>query len=119
MHEKCSKTFDENEIIDSMNIDEDNQTITATTTNNFVRERIEEIFKRKIDEKDFHNEEDDEQMEELFEHLLPSKDSEDLSRGRMKQTNQCDYSLSFFLRKLLLIMMMMMMKMVKRKVKNV
>ena len=75
LHKKCSKKFDENEIIDSMNIDEDNQTTTTTTTNDFVRERIEDILKRKLDEKDFHNEEDDEEMEELFEHLLPSKDS--------------------------------------------
>jgi hypothetical protein len=77
LHEKCSKKFDENEFIDSMNIDEDNnQNQTTTTTNNFVRERIEDILKRKLDEKDFHNEDDNEQIEELFEHLLPSKDSE-------------------------------------------
>ena len=44
--------------------------------NNFVREIIEDILKRKADEKDFHNEEDDEEIEDLFEHLLPSKDSE-------------------------------------------
>lgn len=77
LHEKCSKEFDENELIDSMNIDEENSSNqTTTTTNNFVRERIDEILKRKLDEKEFHNEEDDEQMEELFEHLLPSKDSD-------------------------------------------
>jgi hypothetical protein len=75
LHKKCTKEFDENEFIDSMNIDEDNVQ-NQTTTNNFVRERIEEIMKRKLDEKDFHNEDDDEQIEELFEHLLPSKDSE-------------------------------------------
>jgi hypothetical protein len=76
LHNKCTKEFDENELIDSMNIDEDNNYQNQTTTNNFVRERIDEILKRKLDEKDFHNENDDEQMEELFEHLLPSKDSE-------------------------------------------
>jgi hypothetical protein len=75
LHEQCSKKFDENEIIDSMNIDDDNQQNPTTTTNDFVRERIEDILKRKVDEKDFHNEEDDEHMEELFEDLLPSKDS--------------------------------------------
>jgi len=77
LHKKCTKEFDENELIDSMNIDEDNNYQNqTTTTNNFVRERIDEILKRKLDEKDFHNENDDEQMDELFEHLLPSKDSE-------------------------------------------
>ncbi|CAF2777087.1 unnamed protein product [Rotaria sp. Silwood2] len=75
LHQKCSKKFDENELIDSMNIDENNHE-NQTTTNQFVRERIEDILKRKLDEKDFHNEEDDEQIEELFEHLLPTKDSE-------------------------------------------
>ncbi len=75
LHKKCSKEFDENEFLDSMNIDEEKNE-QQTTTNNFVRERIEEIFKRKLDEKDFHNEDDDEQMEELFEHLLPTKDQE-------------------------------------------
>ena len=73
-HEKCSKEFDQNELIDSMTMDEpDHQ--NQTTTNDFVRERIEDILKRKLDEKDFHNEDDDEQIEELFEHLVPSKDS--------------------------------------------
>jgi len=77
LHKKCTKEFDENELIDSMNIDEDNNYQNqTTTTNNFVRERIDDILKRKLDEKDFHNENDDEQIEELFEHLLPSKDSE-------------------------------------------
>ncbi len=76
LHEKCSKEFDENEFLDSMNIDQEKNEQQTTTTNNFVRERIEEIFKRKLDEKEFHNEDDDEQMEELFEHLLPTKDSE-------------------------------------------
>ncbi|CAF1461985.1 unnamed protein product [Rotaria magnacalcarata] len=75
LHESCSRKFDENEFFDSMNIDE-NAHENRTTTNNFVRERIEDILKRKADEKDFHNEEDDEEIEELFEHLLPTKDSE-------------------------------------------
>jgi hypothetical protein len=69
-----------------MNIDEDNHQNSTTTTNNFVRERIEDILKRKIEEKDFHNEEDDEQMEELFEHLLPSKDSETYRQVRITDT---------------------------------
>ncbi|CAF0981227.1 unnamed protein product [Adineta steineri] len=77
LHKKCSKEFDENEIIDSMNIDEDqDQNQNQTTTNDFVRGRIEDILKRKVDEKEFYNEEDDEQIEELFEHILPSNDSE-------------------------------------------
>ena len=74
LHKTCSKEFDQNEFIDSMTTNEpDHQ--NQTTTNDFVRERIEDILKRKFNEKDFHNEDDDEQIEELFEHLLPSKDS--------------------------------------------
>ncbi|CAF1059459.1 unnamed protein product [Rotaria sordida] len=86
LHEKCSKKFDENEFIDSMNIDENNHE-NQTTTNPFVRERIEDILKRKLEEKDFHNEEDDEQIEELFEHLLPTND---LENYREKMANVDD-----------------------------
>ncbi|CAF0845289.1 unnamed protein product [Adineta ricciae] len=75
LHEKCSRKFDEKELIDSMTIDEIPDE-NRTTTNNFVRERIEDILKRKLDEKDFHNDEDDGQIDELFEHLLPTKDSQ-------------------------------------------
>ncbi|UJR10257.1 hypothetical protein I4U23_014467 [Adineta vaga] len=75
LHQRCTKEFDEKELIDSMNIDE-NCDENQTTTNDFVRERIEDIMKRKIDEKDFHNDEDDEQIEEFFEHLLPTQDSQ-------------------------------------------
>ncbi|CAF3349717.1 unnamed protein product [Rotaria sp. Silwood1] len=88
LHQKCSKKFDENELINSMNIDENNHE-NQTTTNSFVRERIEDILKRKLDEKDFHNEEDDEQIEELFEHLLPTKDSE-YYREEMTNINDDD-----------------------------
>jgi hypothetical protein len=76
MHQQCSKEFDENEFLDSMNIDGQTNEQQPTTTNDFVRERIEDIFKRKLDEKDLHNEEDDEEMDELFEHILPTKDPE-------------------------------------------
>lgn len=75
LHEKCSKEFDENIFMESMNFDEnDPENSRSTTTNDFVRTRIEDIMKRKIDEKDFHNEDDDEQIEDLFEHILPTKD---------------------------------------------
>jgi hypothetical protein len=113
LHNRCSKEFDENEIFDSMNIDEDNHQNPTTTTNNFVRERIEDILKRKIEEKDFHNEEDDEQMEEFFEHLLPSKDSETYRQVRLTHTSFPKFD--YFYRKLL----MSMMRMMKVKVKNV
>ena len=78
LHNKCSKEFDEHEIFDSMNFDEDaeNNEQPTTTTNNFVRERIDEILKRKLEEKDLHNEEDDDQMDEFFEQMLPTKGSE-------------------------------------------
>jgi hypothetical protein len=115
LHKKCTKEFDENELIDSMNIDEDNCQ-NQTTTNNFVRERIDEILKRKLDEKDFHNENDDEQIEELFEHLLPSKDSETY-RQVTNILIICLLLLSFyFYRNQLILMMRMTMKV---KVKNV
>ena len=78
-HARCTRKFDESEIFDSMNIDGDDdddlsRANSATTSNDFVRGRIEDILKRKLEEKDFHNEQDDEQMEEFFEHMLPSKD---------------------------------------------
>lgn len=71
LHQKCAKQFDEQELIDSMNVDGEHDE-NQTTTNDFVRQRIEDIMKRKLDEKEFHNEEDDEQIEELFEQLLPT-----------------------------------------------
>ena len=77
-----------------MNIDENNQqNQTTTTTNDFVRERIEDILKRKLDEKDFHNEEDNENIDELFEHLLPSKDSENYRQVNI--INKCIFTNNF------------------------
>lgn len=122
-HNKCSKEFDENEFMDSMNFDEDNSQNPMTTTNDFVRERIEDIMKRKLEEKDFHNEDDDEQIEDLFEHILPTKDSENY-----REVNRIDYIfikviLFYFYRDPLISTMRKkkkkMMAKVKMKVKNV
>ena len=82
-HDECAKKFDEKEFFDSMPIEEDNTNEQRTTTNDFVRTRIDEIIKRKLDEKEFHNEEDDENMEDFFEQMLPTKDSEMYREVRM------------------------------------
>ena len=78
-HDQCAKKFDEKEFFDSLPIDEENNE-ARTTSNDFVRSRIEDILKRKVDEKEFHNEEDDEHMEDFFEQMLPTKDSEEMYR---------------------------------------
>lgn len=82
-HDECTKKFDEKEFFDSMPFEEDNTNESRTTTNDFVRTRIDEIIKRKLDEKEFHNEEDDEDMEDFFEQMLPTKDSEVYREVRM------------------------------------
>ena len=80
-HEPCSKKFDEREILDSFDIDNASENDERTTSNNYVRERIAEIFKRKLDEKELHNENDDENIDEMFEHLLPSKEIQGEGEG--------------------------------------
>lgn len=85
-HEDCTKKFHEKEFFDSMPFEqeEENNHDQRTTTNDFVRTRIDEIIKRKLDEKEFHNEEDDENMDEFFEQILSTKDSEISQEVRMK-----------------------------------
>lgn len=114
-HDRCAKKFDEKEFFDSLPLDEDKNE-PRTTSNDFVRTRIEEILKRKIDEKEFHNEEDDEHMEDFFEQMLPTKDSEEMYREVSEFDGLGKMNVFFSSSRNPL---MMKVKVAKRKVKNV
>jgi hypothetical protein len=76
-HRRCVKGFDEHELFDSMNIDDEPAKHQSMTTSNpFVRDRIDDIIKRKLDEKDLHDENDDEHIDEFFEQTRRSNDAE-------------------------------------------
>lgn len=75
-HQQCVDEFEEKELLRSMNLDESNS--ESTTTNEFVRQRIDEILKRKLEEKELHDENDDENVDELFNRVFTDEPTEPL-----------------------------------------
>lgn len=94
-HGDCSEKFQEKQLLDTFEVDDEaqDQDTMSDTTNNFVRERIAEIFKRKLDEKDFHNDEDDENVDEFLNEVI-SRIKED-ERVSFSQTSRFVVRVSF------------------------